>query len=743
MMAEASEAPSSGAGDNDSYPRKRLRISRACDTCRRRKERCDGTEPACRRCTDYGRTCSYYPSRKRGLAPGYVRSLEILLGLLSCSFPESTDLICSIVHGEPCGIALDLAPPVESLVETWRESTAFEQLHRALASAPPTDENEVYLQDLNQKWTSRFNELPRDHTRTESIPCNTASEVTGHYLQDLTQTQPLPVPRARQLPSPITLPPVNVTSPVLPEDWPRLVNSYLVNTHSWLPIVQKFSLFRCASTVSRFGLSADANGAVDIASGDISSLWAVLALGSYQADLQEAPTVSSRSLSTGLNHSVPMSAHLFASAKSLLPHNQACFQTGHIHASLVLALREIAVEAWTDAWLFVCRAVFMASSIGIIPQTGQDSNETMNDAERRLFMGCFVLDGIVASALSVRPNLHKEDLKRVGGISVDGLEEWEPWGSCWGGSPSCEPSLEPARLLSTLNSLGDLVCLFKSYNQTCDKPELRNKLIQDFMDWQNGLLSSNVPPLPTIPSADHAVPPTMVETHIPPHILHLNILAGTLYSMLGFPASHIDPDHSCPVALRLSTTSALHGILHSMQAVSKKASLQSLGRYIPTLLAALKLLNRDPTSSSSEFLLPLGNGNQNRLRQQSTQLPPLSSTTTCSENLAHGREEDICRPQIRNLNTILTTGLEEFPSSSNEEGAQSAPIHNTDCVNPPTNLPGLADAVETGPTEHDGNFEQLNILEMANWHVLPIYFLRDILYSTFCEHPPVALRFLN
>lgn len=715
-MAEASEAPLGGDADADAdnHPRKRLRISRACDTCRRRKERCDGTEPSCRRCNDSGRACSYYPSRRRGLPPGYVRSLEILLGLLFYSFPESSALIRSIIHGEPCTTALKLASPVESLLETWRESTALEQLQRALASAPPAGEDDIYLQDLNRKWTSRFNDLPRGQTQTESIDRNFASDGTGHCLPDLTQRQPFPLPRVIQLPSPTALLPVETTSLVLPDDWQRLVNSYLVNTHSWLPIVQKFTLFRCANMVSHSGISG---GVVDMASGDVSSLWAVLALGSYQSDLPGAQTVSSRLPSTDVEHRTPLSAHLYATAKSLLPHDQTGFQPGHVHASLVLALREIASGSWTDAWLFICRAAFMASSIGIVPQLGHDSHTPMTDAEKRLFMGCFVLDGIVASALSVRPNLHKEDLSRVGGISVDGLEEWEPWGPDWGLSLNSESSIDPGRLLSTFNYLTDLICLLKTYDQSTGSPELRNKLIQEFMDWQKKIPFSNDPVFSTTRSTDNDITGTTVQNQTPPHILHLNILAGTFYVMLGSSTLHTNPDRLYLNALRLTTTSPLPKILRSMQTISKKTSLPILGRYIPTLLSTVKLLGRDPALTSSEFLLPPGYLNENGLHQQFTQIPLTSSTTPAPENQDQGREGETRSPRIRNLNTVLTTGLEEPSSSADMGAAHSAPVLTTDCVNPQTNLSGPAEVAAVGSIGHDDSFEQLNILEMANWYV--------------------------
>ncbi|CAG8637385.1 4521_t:CDS:2 [Dentiscutata erythropus] len=84
---------------------KRRRVARACDSCRRKKVRCDGVQtssdpPSCTNCKTYGYECSFIDApKKRGPPKGYIEALETrlqrmesVLGNLvqSGDLPEST-----------------------------------------------------------------------------------------------------------------------------------------------------------------------------------------------------------------------------------------------------------------------------------------------------------------------------------------------------------------------------------------------------------------------------------------------------------------------------------------------------------------------------------------------------------------------------------------------------------------------------------------------------------------------------
>ncbi|CAG8633823.1 15976_t:CDS:2, partial [Gigaspora rosea] len=71
--------------DEESSLIKRRRVARACDSCRRKKVRCDGVQtssdpPSCTNCKTYGYECSFIDApKKRGPPKGYIEALETRL----------------------------------------------------------------------------------------------------------------------------------------------------------------------------------------------------------------------------------------------------------------------------------------------------------------------------------------------------------------------------------------------------------------------------------------------------------------------------------------------------------------------------------------------------------------------------------------------------------------------------------------------------------------------------------------
>ncbi|KAI9255585.1 fungal-specific transcription factor domain-containing protein [Phascolomyces articulosus] len=61
----------------ENHPSKRQRVSKACDQCRRKKVKCDGTLPQCSNCRTVGLECKYNETnKKRGPPKGYIEAIE-------------------------------------------------------------------------------------------------------------------------------------------------------------------------------------------------------------------------------------------------------------------------------------------------------------------------------------------------------------------------------------------------------------------------------------------------------------------------------------------------------------------------------------------------------------------------------------------------------------------------------------------------------------------------------------------
>src|SRR6266536_6021160 len=144
-------APANPSETAPPNPRKRQRISQACDQCRKRKSKCDGKRPICAICGPLKRKCTYGTNaKKRGLQTGYVRGLEILWGLVFKSVEGSEDTVQTLLRGDIDGVSVENwykelakdgeAP--ESLLEAWRKSTVAKDIERLLSTADDSDASE-------------------------------------------------------------------------------------------------------------------------------------------------------------------------------------------------------------------------------------------------------------------------------------------------------------------------------------------------------------------------------------------------------------------------------------------------------------------------------------------------------------------------------------------------------------------------------------------------------------------------
>jgi hypothetical protein len=339
------------------------------------------------------------------------------------------------------------APPTTSLLKSWRKSTAHEILQGALLSSDDDEDEDVYLQNLDDKLTSTFNALPRQYQNASSGDLSKPANVISHVPEIISPVASLPLPKQPQPPAFGDLNPNVFSIPTLPPNWSQLIEIYMTNTHCWLPIIQKYTLYRSASLLC--GPGGQGQGPKP-SSGEICSLWAVLAYGSHQLLVLD-PSVT------------PSGASLYALARQMANQGQVEHEAGHVHALLTLALLEISQKCWMSAWLCVGRAVYIASGLGIVPARQGPSMVSSDDSRQRLALGCFVLDTLIASRLGLRPYLQQNDFFDLGTLSSDGIEEWELW------RPITNMNMQPAsfspgpsRVLSTFNHFCYIVAILNS-----------------------------------------------------------------------------------------------------------------------------------------------------------------------------------------------------------------------------------------------------------------------------------------
>jgi hypothetical protein len=510
--------------DEDEGPKKRARVSRACIGCRKRKERCDGIQPVCGPCRSQDRQCCYAPGqKKRGLPTGYVRALEILLGLVFHSVQDSEPSALALLRGETPVPGADIDNPSAStinfLADTWRESTVWKELEKILVSAEPKDADGVSARVLHDRLEHVMrNALNWDMGQDSSVETARSSVyVEASESSPATAVSQVPVPSC---PAVLQDPPFEALSPArpqpgqhLPSNWPGLVEIYYTNTHCWFPIVPKQDILR---PVHALGISSSMPTASPPKPGELAALWALLAYASHQN--LRLSSVSPSELEARVSNDYLEHAVFLATNTS------GQFESGHVQALLILALLRLGQRNASQAWLLVGRAVYMAIDLGIVCGKRPAGSSPLDDRTERLCFGCFVLDTLVSCRLERRPYLRVTDLPSMGLTHIDGIEEWEFWNPT-----ESNHGPIPAKSLSTFNSCIEVVTLMN--NLAHSPPDTLS--LHDLTNITQGFMSSSAAP------NLHQLSLSRPNSSMTPQSINLILLFASLCAILRRTAASI------------------------------------------------------------------------------------------------------------------------------------------------------------------------------------------------------------
>ncbi|KAH7184535.1 fungal-specific transcription factor domain-containing protein [Fusarium flagelliforme] len=502
------EADDSDEGSNG---RHRHRVTRACNECRRRKDRCGGQRPSCKSCVESNRICSYDPSKKRGLRPGYVRAIEALLGLIVTTIDGSEAWICSLLQGKAEQVSLrpaslqiqDFDVSIDFLLEAWRKCALAKEAGKLLdperieVDEDGTDSTQYFDTKVAEAFalslTSRAGDTdalltpmntdttPQEMTLFDSPPTPVVSSHAPDQYGEISPQFPvapyLEYPMANTNGFPLS--PV----PQLPKHWSYLMDVYFETTHTWLPISQKHELLRIAYTVANGG----ANSINSPSSGELSFLHAVMIYASHQA------SSIAHSSKTPLDHTYKAESPQVLTHSSLFA-DPASYDLGHVRAFLVLALFEMDQKHWTAAWTAIGRAVYTAISIGLIPRSSSETHRVRNDDVKRTILGCATLETMIAARLGTSTCLRSTDISLKDLLTTDGMEEWEPWQPKVLLNTNTAPNHQtsnphvPGHVISTFNRLLQVIAQLNDLIHQRKRPNSEDTLHGIMVNCQQNLL---------------------------------------------------------------------------------------------------------------------------------------------------------------------------------------------------------------------------------------------------------------
>ncbi|PYH44785.1 putative C6 transcription factor [Aspergillus saccharolyticus JOP 1030-1] len=475
---------------SDSKAPRRKRVSRACDRCRSKKDKCDGLRPACSACQASGQTCSYDPhAKKRGLPEGYVRGLEKLWALSICNIEGFEDTMLALLgttaesmHRRNKLMSLwtdDSAS--ESLHESWKTSRLYGALEKMLSNSDPSplplgkrprDDHENGSTGSGADWGFRVD-------RTSAPQSAEAPRVVGPLSHTHAKRPKLSLPPENQAPFHSSN---NGTHALqLPPQTSQLLDVYFAVTHSWFPIVAKHNILRASYLYAGAPISV---AKMAPGSGDHAALWALL---SYTV------SQSRTNPQDGSSGVLAQTRNYYSISRSLVPSETERYELGHVQALLLLTLVNIGLEDWTAAWLLGGQAVRMAISMDLGVFTDVRRSDELRQG-KAVFLGCFILDSLLSFRMSRRPSMHPRDLTPLGLLEEDGLEEWNSWADVLppttvgqGKSPRRGPLLA----LSCFNRLVELASVLnkiaRDFTPGSGAPLFAQQLVFELKQWDDRL----------------------------------------------------------------------------------------------------------------------------------------------------------------------------------------------------------------------------------------------------------------
>ncbi|OXV05480.1 hypothetical protein Egran_06752 [Elaphomyces granulatus] len=476
---------------------RRKRVSRACDRCRSKKDKCDGIRPSCSACQASGQTCSYEPhAKKRGLPEGYVRGLEKLWALALSNFDGFEDRVLALLGAtaESAGRRPTLMKlwtnenTSESLHEVWKTSRLWGVLEKMLSNTDAdadADAETDAASDAQQKRHSIPSPTKRSREESGASTVDPGGQQWVYrigrggpkpsgsdglrVIDPSTSSSPPPgAKRARTSlilsnhhprPQTMNLPVLDGPTMQLPQEASQLLEIYFSRTHPWFPVLSKQNILRTSYLYANGPIAV---GRSSPGAGYHAALWAILSYTTAQVTM--VPPENGRRVQAGEgNPAIPRSKanDFYALARGLIPPESERFDIGHIEALLLMSLVCIGLEDWIAAWLLSGQAVRMAAALELMEGSPPNDGRADEPQQRKgVLLGCFIVDSILSNRLSRPPCMQPETLALVGRLELDGQEEWTDWMEVL--SPNSNPQGTnpphpgPLRSLSGFNQLADL-----------------------------------------------------------------------------------------------------------------------------------------------------------------------------------------------------------------------------------------------------------------------------------------------
>ncbi|GES94572.1 Zn(2)-C6 fungal-specific transcription factor [Rhizophagus clarus] len=379
----------------DDVPYKRQRVSKACDSCRRKKVKCDGIQPTCGNCSAFNLECTYNDTtKKRGPPKGYIEAIEtrlhrmesLLGGLVHSNDPRAEAVLAELMHDD-----LRSQHKADFTSYHGKDSPIIDDLNEVMGILS-IDENKQVRYHGRSSGLYLLKKSDKYKDGILSIKNRSNWSHQGEVIASTQNFDLLKRPEITELPS--------------QEISDHLLELFFTHVHPILPFIYKPRFFDQLK---------DKNHLPHLL---LNSIYSFAALFSDRIDIRRIP--EDRTTAGDI---------FFDRAKALLDNDYDKARVSTIQALIALSLREYGVGRVTRAWLWSGMAARMAQDLGMHRNNEKwhPINLTREEREeqKRVFWACFVLDRIPSAHLG-RPLAIDEKDVDAAHPSEEEEDEYEP-----------------------------------------------------------------------------------------------------------------------------------------------------------------------------------------------------------------------------------------------------------------------------------------------------------------------------
>ncbi|KAF9057367.1 fungal-specific transcription factor domain-containing protein [Panaeolus papilionaceus] len=406
----------------------RRRVWRACESCRRKKIKCDGCEPTCSQCSASGSQCTWLQTKDRAaLSRHYVQELEARLLHMESIFSQIAPAIEQHMATSSDGTSHANAPgsinpealaPAAAILRSIAPKT-----QSAESTPPPTqrsgdeDVSELFGQlALDEYGHMRWIGGSSTMSLIQSFKALTTSPL--HRISPMEEDPQAPGPSVNKLYFPATvffgkvhaLPgPEEVEFPA-PDLAQKLVDAYFQRFHFLLPVIDK------PSFIKKYNEVMEKSHDLEVIRSETAFLSLLFALFACAASLVQDPRLNP----SGRQDDGGMGMVYYERALILQYISHPNTQLAHVQCFILMSSFLCSVNCLPQAWILIGQAVRTGQDLGLHRSPRRLLlTPVEKETRRKIWWGVYTLDRMLALALGRPLGINDSDCDVELPVEVD------------------------------------------------------------------------------------------------------------------------------------------------------------------------------------------------------------------------------------------------------------------------------------------------------------------------------------